>query len=87
MKAIAENLSTAGQLVSDEELILYILGGVGQEYDPVVISLTSPCDEVTLQQVQFMLQSQDMRLEQINSVAAARRKDTQNTFTTEKPHF
>ncbi|RVW78494.1 hypothetical protein CK203_050460 [Vitis vinifera] len=28
MKAIAENLSAARQLVSDEELILYILGGV-----------------------------------------------------------
>ena len=35
MKAIAENLSAAVQLISDEEPILYILGGVDQKYDPV----------------------------------------------------
>ena len=57
MKAIAENLSAAVQLISDEEPILYILGGVDQKYDPVVINLISRCDEVTLQEVQFMVQS------------------------------
>ena len=50
IKAIIENLSTVGQFVSDEGLILYILGGVVQEHDPVVINLTSRCDKVTLQQ-------------------------------------
>lgn len=67
MKSIAETLSAAGQFISDEELILYILGGLSQEYDPVVVNLTSRYDTLTLQEVQFMLQSQEMRLEQLTS--------------------
>ena len=48
MKAIVQNISTARQLSFNEELILYILGEVDLEYDPLVINLTSQCDEVTL---------------------------------------
>ncbi|PON45747.1 hypothetical protein TorRG33x02_328130 [Trema orientale] len=66
-KSVADILSAAGQLISDENLILYILGGLSQDYDSVVVNSASRCDELSLQEVQFMLQSQEMRLEQLNS--------------------
>ncbi|KAB5519913.1 hypothetical protein DKX38_024232 [Salix brachista] len=66
MKSLAETLASAGQQISDDELILYILGGLGHDYDSVVVNLTSRHDPVTLQEVQYMLQSQEMRLEQLN---------------------
>lgn len=71
MRSLAKNMSAAGQLISDDELILYILGGLGHEYDSVVVNLTSRHDQVTLPEVQFMLQSQEMRLEQFNSDGAS----------------
>ncbi|KAB5540856.1 hypothetical protein DKX38_013830 [Salix brachista] len=36
------------------------------DYDSVVVNMTSHHDQVTLQEVQYMLQSQEMRLEQLN---------------------
>lgn len=69
MKAVADSLSATGQMISNEDLILYILGGLSQEYDFVVVNLTSRCDELSLQELQFLLQSQEMRLEQLNSAA------------------
>ena len=66
MKSIVESLSAASQLIQDEDLILYILGGLDHDYESVVVNLTSRHDQITLQEVQYMLQSQKMRLEQLN---------------------
>ena len=33
MRAIADTLTSTGQSISDDELLLYILGGLGSEYD------------------------------------------------------
>ena len=41
MKNVAESLLGAGQLITDEELILFILEDLGQEYESVVVNLTS----------------------------------------------
>ena len=41
MRTIADTLTFTGQSISDDELLLYILGGLGSEYDPVVVNLTS----------------------------------------------
>lgn len=48
MEAVADGLSATGQMISDEDLILYILGGLSQEYGFVVVNLTSRCDELSL---------------------------------------
>lgn len=63
MKQIVDGLSSAGQLLSDDDLVLYILGGLGLEYESVVVNLTSRQDKITMQEVQFMLQSQELTLE------------------------
>ena len=44
---------SAGQSVYDDELVLYILGGLGSKFDSVVVNLTSK-DSVTLPEAQFL---------------------------------
>uniref|UniRef100_A0A803Q3P6 Uncharacterized protein n=1 Tax=Cannabis sativa TaxID=3483 RepID=A0A803Q3P6_CANSA len=51
MKTIVDGLTAAGQVFSDNDLILYILGGLKPEYDSVVINLTSTVDRITLSEV------------------------------------
>ena len=67
MRNIADTLASTGQLISDDELLLYVLGGLGSEYDPVVVNLTARQDSVSLQEAQFLLQSHEMRLEQLQA--------------------
>lgn len=70
MKSLADGLTAAGQVFTDEDLILYILGGLGPEYDSVVINFTSRGDRISLSEVQFLLQSQELRIDQQTSLAS-----------------
>ena len=64
MKNVADLLNvSSGQTITDEELLLYILGGLGSEYEAIVIHLTSRQGVVSLEEAQFMLQTQEMRLQ------------------------
>ena len=66
MKSLATSLIATGQQISDDELILYILRGLGLEFESVIVNLTSG-ESVTLQEVQYMLQTHEMRLESLNT--------------------
>ncbi|KAL5745388.1 hypothetical protein ACOSP7_026534 [Xanthoceras sorbifolium] len=50
-------------------IVTYILGGIGQEYDPVVAILTGKKKDVSVQETQFQLASFEARLEQFSSTA------------------
>ena len=64
MKNMADLLNVSGgQVLTNDELLLYILGGLRNEYEFVVILLTSRQGEVSLEEAQFMLQTQEMRIE------------------------
>lgn len=69
MRSIADNLTAAGHVISDEDLILYILRGLGSKYDPVVVNLTSRYEAISLSEVQFLLPSFEMRLESLSATA------------------
>ncbi|KAL5812590.1 hypothetical protein ACOSQ3_027540 [Xanthoceras sorbifolium] len=77
MKGIADLLMAAGQTVTERDLIAHILGGIGQEYDPIVASITSKKDDATLQDTQFLLTSFESRLNQFASAATI---DLTNAF-------
>ena len=62
MKSFAHELMSAGQLIPDDELVIYILGGLGPEYESVTVNLTFK-DSVT----QYMLQAHELRLENFNA--------------------
>uniref|UniRef100_A0A803QME0 Retrotransposon Copia-like N-terminal domain-containing protein n=1 Tax=Cannabis sativa TaxID=3483 RepID=A0A803QME0_CANSA len=46
--------------LADQELAMYILGGVGHEYETMVVLLAARVDALTLQEVQYMLQNEEM---------------------------
>lgn len=63
MRGFADMLAAAGKVISDDELVLHILGGFGPEYEAVVVNLTHRPDNPTLQEVQFILQAYEVRLQ------------------------
>ena len=51
MKNIADLLNvSSGQTFTDDELLLYILGGLGSEYEFVVVHLTSCQGTISLEE-------------------------------------
>ena len=70
MKSLAHSLMAVGHAITDEELVLYILGGLGPEHESVVVPLTSK-DFVTILEFQYVLQTHKMRLENSNTSAMA----------------
>lgn len=69
MRCLGDALMAVGHNITDDELIIYILGGLGNEYDSAIVTLTSK-ESVSMQDVQFLLQTQEMRIEQQHTTAA-----------------
>lgn len=67
MKIIVDNLITAGILITNEELTLYLLGGLGSEYDLVVVNVTARNILPTLEETFSLLLTHESRVEQANS--------------------
>lgn len=70
MRVIADGLQAAGQPVADNNLIMYIMGGVGAEFDAVVVTLTARGDLPSLSEVQAILQAIEMRFLQASTQVA-----------------
>jgi hypothetical protein len=51
MKSLADTLAAIGKPLHEEETISYILAGLGPNYGPVVTSLTTRNDDITLDKV------------------------------------
>lgn len=56
MRTMTNALMATSQTITDDELILYILGSLGPEFESVVVNLTSR-ENLSLQKGQFMLQN------------------------------
>ncbi|KAL5767307.1 hypothetical protein ACOSQ2_014090 [Xanthoceras sorbifolium] len=50
-----------------QDLVAYILGGLGLEFDLVICNIVGKNEEITLQDAQFLLMSYESRLEQYHS--------------------
>lgn len=66
MKELGDELIASGVNIDDEELLLYILDGLGPEYDAVVANLQLNSSHATLQEAQFLLHKHEMHLERQN---------------------
>ncbi|KAK1620189.1 hypothetical protein QYE76_025706 [Lolium multiflorum] len=64
MKGYADPMASAGKPLTDEEILGYILSGMGPEYEPLVASITSRDTPVTLNSFYAYLLSAEMRIEQ-----------------------
>ena len=59
---------------------MYILGGLGSDFESVVVNLTSR-DAITLQEVQYLLQTHKMRLEQLADTSLTEFSNSEVFFT------
>ena len=66
MKSLAMSLMDASQQITDDELILYILRGLRSEFEAAIVNLTSS-ESITLQEVQYILQTHEMKLETLSA--------------------
>ena len=67
VKTIGDSLEAAGQTVSENDLILSMLSGVGRDYDSVVSVVISQRNNISPQEVQYLLLNHEQRLAQFNS--------------------
>lgn len=73
VKRLGDTLAAIGKRVEDEELIAYMLQGLGPDYDPLVTSITTRTDVYTVSDVYAHMLSYEMRhvrngtLEQLSS--------------------
>ena len=63
MKSFAASLAQAGEPLAEESLCLYVLGGLGPEYEATVINLTNRSETLTIQDVLFSVHNQEMRIQ------------------------
>ncbi|XP_031259400.1 uncharacterized protein LOC116117528 [Pistacia vera] len=63
MKELCDELIASGVSISDEELLLDILDGLGLEHDAIVASLITNSSSMTLQEAHFFLHKHEIRLD------------------------
>ena len=85
MMTIATALMAADQHISDEELVLYILDGLGSDFESVFVNLTSR-ESVSLQEVQYSLQTHEMRLEQLSATSVVEFSNVESRVTQKQFH-
>lgn len=63
MKALGDEMASAGRKLEDEELISYILTGLDREYDPVVTAVAARVEPITVNELYAQLVSFEQRME------------------------
>ncbi|KAL5824860.1 hypothetical protein ACOSQ3_020923 [Xanthoceras sorbifolium] len=67
IKEIGDGLRSAGEVVTNCDLLLNVLNGLGHHFDPVVVMITSQESTMTLYEAQYMLMIHEQRIEHLNS--------------------
>ncbi|KAL5833350.1 hypothetical protein ACOSQ3_017024 [Xanthoceras sorbifolium] len=60
---------TAGENMSERDLLLSLMNGVGHEYDAVVVMISSQCQIMALEEAQFLFLMHEQRIEQLNTTS------------------
>ena len=63
MKGLADEMVLAGKRLDDDEVVSYILMGLGEEFDSVVGSVSNRAEPISLQDLQAQLVSHEQRRE------------------------
>ncbi|KAJ0981009.1 hypothetical protein J5N97_009264 [Dioscorea zingiberensis] len=67
MKNLADTLAAISQPLQDEEVITYNLAGLDSEFDPLVTSITTRANQMSLNDLYAHLLTYEMRMEHHNS--------------------
>ncbi|KAJ9550796.1 hypothetical protein OSB04_014841 [Centaurea solstitialis] len=68
LKGICNSLAAIGEPVTREDHLIYLLGGLGREYNAFVASIHTRADKPTVEEVHSLLMSFDYRLETQNAI-------------------
>ena len=63
MKHLADEMTSAGKKLEDEELVSFILIGLDRDYDLVVTAVTARVEPITMTQLYTQLVSHEQRIE------------------------
>ncbi|XP_042380482.1 uncharacterized protein LOC121972937 [Zingiber officinale] len=66
MKSISDNLAVVDQRVPESNLILYILDGLGPEYENLIVSITTRSDMVGIDDLTRLLLTHEYHLEKLH---------------------
>ncbi|XP_047310776.1 uncharacterized protein LOC124914304 [Impatiens glandulifera] len=67
IKSIIDSLAGAEQNISQQDFIIYALGGLGPEYESLTIAVTTRTDPIAIEDLQGMLLTHEIRLESLHS--------------------
>ncbi|KAL5789331.1 hypothetical protein ACOSQ2_004219 [Xanthoceras sorbifolium] len=67
VKSLGDGLKAAGEMIKDQDLVLHILNGIGHDYDPVAVLISSQKQSMSLQEVHYLLMIHEQRLAHLNS--------------------
>ncbi|XP_057803192.1 uncharacterized protein LOC131018491 [Salvia miltiorrhiza] len=79
-KDILDQLYNIGQPISKSDLVTHVLAGLGQEFESISVFLQSTCEELTLHELQFALQTHEIR---IHNQAIASGNLSQSVFSSQ----
>jgi histone deacetylase 1/2 len=68
VKGAANNLTTIGELVLEQDQVMNLLGGLGSDYNAVVTAINIRDDKISIEAVHSMLLAFEHRLEQQSSI-------------------
>ncbi|KAK9083599.1 hypothetical protein Scep_030070 [Stephania cephalantha] len=66
IKSVGSELKSIGQVITDSDLIQSVLNGLGHEFDPVVVLVSSQQSTMSLQDAQYLLMLHEQRIERLN---------------------
>lgn len=62
IKRLTDELAVAGQPLNHDDILTYILAGLGHEYDSFVASISARTDSITLEEIYSLLLTSEARL-------------------------
>ncbi|KAL5839746.1 hypothetical protein ACOSQ4_012354 [Xanthoceras sorbifolium] len=80
IKTLGEALMVAGQIVTEYNLVLSVISGLGHDYDLVVVLLSSQHKYISLN-TQYMLMVHEQRIDQLNSVSQVEISNVMANYT------
>ncbi|KAL5766579.1 hypothetical protein ACOSP7_017196 [Xanthoceras sorbifolium] len=67
VKSVGDGLRSAEEVVTDRDLLMHVLNGLGHEFDSVVVVLSSQQNTITLHKAQYLLMINEQMIAHLNA--------------------
>lgn len=84
IKYCCDILGAAGKKINEDDQILHVLSGLGSEYNPVMVSITTKSEACTMREVCALLLSFENRLEEASNSNSMRQGGSFNSSGTSR---